>query len=154
MNSSTRRFALRAAAKVALSATLAACGGATESESSEGSGQGATLDAVASCGATSAGADADVSSATFDCCATYLTAQAGDADVGLDTAPPETHACCSAIVSYLDHQTDAFGANYVRVENVIGECCETITPRPDDGACTPWGPPSPPAMPSALQEVA
>jgi len=104
------------------------------------------------CTGLPASVDASVSTATFACCLDYLAA-GRDASAGLlafDASSPANEPCCTAIIAYVD---DTAGA-YAAAEPFIPACCEQTNPVPIGRACTPWGPPVPPAMPPSLLEVA
>jgi hypothetical protein len=183
MHPSTRHVALRAAAKVTLSAAILGCGGATEAVTVDASDGDATpvrvtthqdaaaardalaaLDAQATPDAPDApalacpGAVADptatVAASTFACCTSFLEGSLLTADSGVlavDPSLPTTLPCCAAAVAYVDGAPSAFGSV---AGPVLASCCHelaTVDAGPPVGpACTPWGPPVPPAMPGAL----
>jgi hypothetical protein len=158
MHLTTRAKALRAAAKVTLSASLFACGGAT-AQGDAGTGMShpegdddarvATDDAPS--GARESGSAAlsctvtdPVSQDTFSCCTGLLGGELGDGGFAFSdavAASASTHECCSAVISYVNANDQAFEEGY----RVARPCCDVV---PDSGgaACTPWGPPVPPAM--------
>jgi hypothetical protein len=162
MNTTTRAYALRAAAKAALTFSLTACGGVTEppdpsdkkaERTIAGDAAAAQADASPRVDARAAVdlgpcpglvADAAVSNDSFGCCLTFLE---DGADAGVATTRGG-EACCGAVVSYVDHATvpGAYGA----AEPVLSACCSSLHPLPVGEACTPWGPPVPPAMPSEV----
>jgi len=178
MLASTRLTALRAAAKVTLSASILGCGGATATEdggllpASQEGGARAPFDAaiavtrgmdagsrmVGPCPGATESPDGAVSEGTFACCIGYLTAEthdAGGAFPALDGSTPAAHECCATVVAFVDHGgfsvfSDVDAAAYPTREGALQSCCEALS-SPDGGppigaACTPWGPPVPPAM--------
>jgi hypothetical protein len=61
----------------------------------------------------------------------------------------ELVSCCSLVVSFLDEHQGAQGQGGHEVSwNERGACCAVLDPMPIGPTCTPWGPPSPPAMPA------
>jgi hypothetical protein len=173
MRASTKSFALRAAAKAALSMTVVGCGGATVTTPTEDAGKTSasmakdagmtptvledseapptTRDGGDSrvamgdpCPGVSVG-DASVSEDGFACCKSYLTpaADAAFGSLGVDASAPFAAACCSAVIRYADTTDGA----YASADAILPGCCESLDPEPIGRACTPWGPPVPPAMP-------
>ena len=148
MHASTRIHALRAAAKVALSASILGCGGGTTAEPPPTQGPeeaGATAQQV--CPGASVDRDASVSAETFACCDSYLSSQRidGSSFPRFDTTAPASKACCTALIGYLNH--DDSGAATAQVsQGVVVQCCRSEIPFPGLPACDAWGPPVPPAM--------
>jgi hypothetical protein len=62
-------------------------------------------------------------------------------------ADPTIVACCNAIIQHVNQKP----ADYTRAQIEISQCCPLLA-NPFGAACTPWGPPVPPAMP-ALRRV-
>jgi hypothetical protein len=180
MKASTKTLALRAAAKAALSVSLAGCGGATlahaadeatrdaspgpEDEGKDAMARDADLlladahdgamTASEPCPGVSALADAAVSKGSFTCCVSYLS-PAGDAAFGslaTDAAAPASRACCDVVIRYVDQ--DPSETAYATAEALLPACCDARNPEPEGRACTPWGPPVPPSMPSLPWGVA
>jgi hypothetical protein len=179
MHASTRRLALRAAAKVALSAsfTLAGCGGTIQPQGEPPApkdtpdatvaalGDATAADvpmAATTCAAIGIGVDASVSEGVFTCCVARVGALLGDAGFGrlsdAAAADPETLSCCNAIIARLTD--DARNASPTRAADMAldpgatSACCETAGMF-GGPACEAWGPPVPPPMPwAARAEVA
>lgn len=184
MDRSTRHAALAAAAKVALSMSALACAGSTVTEGAAGGAAsssaskatagatttasnataGVTTTASTASGAGGAGGspavcdapppDASVDSTVFDCCLAFVEPYVPEAGGSFDpsaASDPRIVDCCQAIVAHVDQDTQDF----VKVPyQEMGACC-TLLGRPVGTACTPWGPPVPPAMPAAwIEEVA
>jgi hypothetical protein len=165
MQALTRRLALRAAAKAALSVTVLGCGGITLTESSDAivdssDARGEAQSDAAACNLPPLGRGGDISQSTFDCCIDKVDGMLGDAASvpGADRYWTPAIPCCTAIITRLnDHMSaDANAAANDFDGQVIVACCETLRdhgslPRLEDGAfgeaCTPWGPPVPPEMP-------
>lgn len=90
------------------------------------------------------------SSETIDCCGAVVTAyfpKNGPFPEG--TAPPDVVTCCDVALSWFSSSaptnspTTAFdGANTF-------DCC-SVASNPGSALCSPWGPPTPPAMPAWL----
>jgi hypothetical protein len=205
MHSSTRHAALRAAAKVTLSA-LVSCGGATEdvatghdaiardaehhadaapkvvrdtaadtganaadaghSRASAGDAELAALfdaadgrrrdaRAASPCTAETFDVDGTVSTATFECCTSYLEADLVDGGEGLLElrSAPAVKECCASVVAFVDHGGyRALEEAGITAERAVESCCGVLATEagpPMGPACTPWGPPVPPAMPVA-----
>lgn len=172
MNLTIRRMALRNAAKVALGTFVAGCGGSivvgqepdAQSDAKAKPGQDAALvdaivpeqDAALACtGATEIDAG-DVSDETFACCITEVKAATGDAspwddpngpDASTVTNDPAAENCCNVIVARIDNEPDGgnAGADYSAASDTLSWCCMALK-SPMGSACTPWGPPMPPAM--------
>jgi hypothetical protein len=177
MRASTKSFALRAAAKAALSISAFSCGGATVTSPTEDAGKtSAAMDLDSGTTSTTMredaeapptmrdagntvvatddpcpgvpGGDAAVSENGFACCKSYLAPAAGAAfgSLGVDASAPFAAACCSAVIRYVDVTDGA----YTAAEALLPGCCESQNPIPIGRACTPWGPPVPPAMPMGV----
>jgi hypothetical protein len=171
-----QRRALRAAAKVALTMSTAtvfgACGGMTDAGPSasgpDAAGDSATsaadvavadtatsvdtskpvpdavVDATA-CGVTPDAATTD----QLDCCAAKVKATFSDTEpepVDAGPAPdPGLVACCGELVKAYDGSTHDYGLTFAQAR----ACCYVLPGQwYEHGgvACTPWGPPMPPAM--------
>ena len=151
MTPETHRLALRAAAKLALSALVpfaaVACGSeeastptSASSDLTSANDAGTPKEVALYCAATAPDAT------PRECCDTELaTASFGD-DAGTDSL---TLGCCDVLI----HSTQPWSSQQ------LGECCFALG-TPHGPACTPWGPPVPPAMgwkrgaPSAVQVLA
>jgi hypothetical protein len=148
---------------------VGACGGAIQTASTASDAGGATADAGDESSATDssqtlpsseASTDTPVSTtcnladplsdATFACCIDHETA-VFMADAGADD--PATKACCTAIQTRIDDEFRdggaQFSADYQKATPVLYDCCRVIG-SPIGPACTPWGPPPPPAMPGEV----
>jgi len=178
MNLAIRRMALRNAAKVALGTLVVGCGGsiaigqddaATDAKTKK---DGAVVDAsvvpvedaaLACTGATDIDAS-DVTSETFACCIAEVKSATGDASPWGDPNGPDASTvannpaalnCCDVIVARIDNEPDGgdLGADYGAAGDALNWCCIALN-YPMGTACTPWGPPTPPSMEMALEEVA
>ena len=178
MLSPAQRRALRATARLAFALSgVAACGGTTTTPANtpidgatptdsavndaaagdDGAGDDAS---TAHDGASEASTRSDASltcdlsqpesNAAFECCIAHeesvFAADAGGTD-------PTTMTCCKAIIDRIDGDTGDAGAqfstDYQQAGPVLGECCRLLG-TPIGPACTPWGPPPPPAMPEEV----
>jgi hypothetical protein len=180
----THRRALQAAAKVALTMSAAsvfgACGGAMSSDAPQTPGDDAGHDAalasdVATVAIDSAPPPKPVPDSIVDAttCGPIVT----------DAATPAQTECCAARVkdTFAADWTEPPGTEGGDLHPELAECCDEIV-RAYDGtheygltfqqaraccyvlpapwyshggtACTPWGPPMPPAMPGACDEEA
>ena len=163
-------MALRNAAKVAFGTFVVGCGGSlvvgqepdAASDANKPKNDAAALDAVvpeqdaalACTGATSIDAS-DVSEETFQCCVADVTSKTGDAspwtdpngpDASLVQNDPAALNCCDVIVARIDNPPDGGSINdYTAAGNALNWCCIALN-YPMGTACTPWGPPTPPAM--------
>jgi hypothetical protein len=179
MLSDAQMRALRATARLAFALSgVAACGGTTTTpgntpnDGATSTNDSATSEAAA--GDDAAGDDASTahdsaseastrsdaslscdlsqpeSNAAFECCiaheASVFAADAGGAD-------PTTMPCCKAIVDRIDGDTGDASAqlvmDYQQAEPALNGCCRLLG-TPIGPACTPWGPPPPPAMPEEV----
>ena len=110
---------------------------------------------------TDAGSGA-VGKETFDCClgelAPLRATEAGPAPEGADAAAadPATVACCGAVVfaadqDYAETNRGAVAMAELQELDDFGwagrETCCRVLDWPGGATCTPWGPPTPPAMP-------
>jgi len=171
-----QRKALRAAAKVALAMSTAsvfgACGGAMQSDGTPKDDADPTDDAAAESGQDAIAVDHPVPDAvveatacgTFeaetatpselDCCAAEVRATfppdvTGPIDAGTPSA--DLVACCAAIVDAYNPSTEDLGLTYQQAN----ACCYVLPGvwyEHGGVACTPWGPPMPPPMPSSRDE--
>lgn len=153
MDTGIRRMALRNAAKVALGSLMLGCGGVIDL-----SGEDAAVDAAkdapqpdaAPVLACTGPVDVDASGVdqlTFQCCLGVEQALLGDAsafqvDAGVVKGDPSASNCCNAIVAHVDQVT----ADYAAAAPSLALCCRALGYF-SGPACTPWGPPTPPAMP-------
>jgi hypothetical protein len=166
MKACTRRLALRAAAKAALSVTVLGCGGTTLTEASgDPAPEAVTHVDAGTCNVPSAPSRDIVSQDAFDCCITRVDGMLGDSGSlpGANEYWSPAIPCCSAIITRLndDMNADANAAANDFNGQVVIACCETLgehgfSTRLDDGgfgACTPWGPPVPPEMPEHLFDL-
>lgn len=162
MHRDVHTAALRAAAKVALSVVLVACGGSITSQGDnapKGSGSGAASDdpnkaagdEPASSIATNEPTpptptkDAAVDSAEPSDCITRLNAAFGTD--GFATEDEKANAIKADLKECCREQVMSDDA----VPTHRGSCCSTFWSSPAEepqvyAACTPWGPPVPPAM--------
>jgi hypothetical protein len=130
----------------------ASAGTTTTASSAAGAGGAGGSSTV--CDAPPSGADASVGSAVFDCCVAFLEPDASLPGGSFDPSAandPRVVDCCQAIVAHVDQNY----SDYSKVPyQELGACC-TLLNNPVGPACTPWGPPVPPAMPAAwIEEVA
>jgi hypothetical protein len=164
--------ALRAASKVAFSfAVLNGCGGATSTPESANNdhgndNSGNSSDVIASepsktpgnpsqSPAPSVPADSGLADSGGAACADLLDKTFSDTGPTTRNPPPPVKACCVALIK------DEIAKNSFE-ESHHWSCCGVTNwgqdvPMPEDHqfACTPWGPPVPPAMTRrALREVA
>ena len=163
-------MALRNAAKVAFGTFVVGCGGSIvvgqepDAQSDAKATKDAALDsaivpkqdaALACTGATEVDAS-DVSAETFQCCVATVKSATGDAspwgdpngpDASAVTNDPAAQNCCSVIIARIDNEPDGgnFSDDYMAAGDALNWCCIALS-YPMGGACTPWGPPMPPAM--------
>ena len=165
MDTGIRRMALRNAAKVALGSLVMGCGGmidTTDDGAAPDAAHDAPKDAVAKTDAATTLActgpvEADASgidTTTFQCCLGVEDALIGgqapfEVDSGVVTSDPSAVNCCNAIIAHVDQVTTDYNA----ASQALQLCCPALK-YPPGIACTPWGPPTPPAMADVLQEVA
>ena len=142
MLSDIQRSALRAAAKLAFSATVFGCS-ATAGDPAEGEKTSDTT--------------ADLRSAAHDeqCCKEIVHHAFPDAG-GFTSPPPqvshEVKNCCSVLAKAADKRIAAGDPNgWSWPER--SECCSVLGWQ-GAATCTPWGPAVPPAMPNLRQDVA
>lgn len=181
MKNHVRNEALRAAAKVAFGALFTGCGGgveagnvvldaapSTDARVADGSHAGdaetdaaATddassppFDAAAACAITT-DADGGLSAASQTCCLALTTANAPQP--GSPPVPggpwggiPALSSCCAALSAAAPLTTYEYGPPMWSPQ-ACQACADTLG---QPAACTPWGPPMPPAMPRARLEVA
>jgi hypothetical protein len=165
MEASIRRLALRSATKVALG-SLVGCGGviATVQQPDEPDAHvdasahvdGKSNETLACTGPVEVDAG-DVTPETFACCLSDVQTVVGDAspwdpngpDASLVASDPSADNCCRAILARLGHEPDggSFSSDYMAAAQgeVLQWCCRA-TGDLSGAACTPWGPPTPPAM--------
>jgi hypothetical protein len=157
MNDSTRSRALRAAAKLATAVALTGCGGLQSAESTQTDSGAISADSSPRASSTSTpacslttNADGGLLASEVQCCLDLTSAQSPtDGDASAWRADPSLSGCCHGLAQ-------SFGLIAIEYEDAGGRawsdeacqsCAETIgTP----SACTPWGPPVPPAMPSEM----
>lgn len=98
----------------------------------------------------------DVSEQTFQCCVADVQSAVGDAslwgdpngpDASVVSNDPSAENCCKAIVARMDNEPDGgnLSNDYMAASQVLNWCCIALG-YPSGPACTPWGPPTPPAM--------
>jgi hypothetical protein len=165
----TRRRALRHAAKVAFGSVMIGCGGTQQVSGSDAEADVKTNDveldaqdaanledaptdsmmmgdgALACTGPVSVDAG-DVTEQTFQCCLGVIEGVTGDsgfpaADASTVTGDPSVDNCCNAVIARVDTNT----SDYSAADAVLPSCCNALG-YPVGPACTPWGPPMPPAM--------
>jgi hypothetical protein len=106
----------------------------------------------------------DVGSETFACCIAEVKSATGDASPWTDPNGPDASTvqdnpaalnCCNVIVARIDNEPDggSVGNDYATAGDALNWCCIALK-YPMGTACTPWGPPAPPAMPAEMMEVA
>lgn len=169
MNRLVFRAALRASAKVAFGAVVAACGGVVGSTAADAAfsdvpqADAEDCDPLSPSSVLPEGAHADaaagITESTFDCCVALLSAvppnDGGFAFPEAAVADPEVQACCATVIARLDYEVrqgpDASAAaqkDERTATDVRWACCQ-VTPN-EGPTCTPWGPPMPPAMPGEV----
>jgi hypothetical protein len=161
LDSITRRRALRAAAKVALALSVQACavdpapdeveasadlrhgGRAKGQEPCDGGTDNAT------CRTVKAG-ETNVTAKDIACCKTFFDKNTVNKDSffpGPTLAPgastEQAASCCNAVSIYAEQNPTATDAAELAATLRFGVCCKFDS---DPLACTPWGPPTPPAM--------
>ncbi len=159
MDRALRRTALRGAAKVAFGSLMVGCGGMIDttdnvptpplSDAATKPSIGTPAGALACTGPVDVDASG-VDETTFQCCLGVERALMGDAspwsvDAGVVTSDPSGENCCNAIIAHIDQVTYDYSAGGTALQL----CCSAVH-HPMGPACTPWGPPTPPAMPSEL----
>lgn len=161
MDAIVRRRALLAAAKVALSLTVLGCSSSAEDPTASEDDTAAEAlhrhkDAgchhhQAACD-TTVTADAGVSADGLACCRTLVTSEMADAGFGMSQLPasakkdPDITACCKAISA----SGWGSGGAAMSAYETARACCE-LTGDWSNPACTPWGPPMPPAMKAGFE---
>lgn len=147
MDRETRRLALRQAAKMVLGAAFIGCGGALASEASpdaaadaRGPYDAVPKDAGLACDVTPVG-DAGISESSVACCLALTESVTPDSG-GFDVDPS---GCCHALYEKGHHSlvSFAYGPSHHWRYDTCGSCAKLVG---DPVACTPWGPPVPPAM--------
>jgi len=171
MDDSIRKKALRQAAKVAFGTCIIGCGGTlgsgqdastdavndtTKKSDAAQTDAATTEDASMDSPTLGDGAlactgpiDIDASSVdeqVFQCCLGVVEQITGDSgfmvvDAGEVLGDPSIDNCCKAIIAHVDNDTADYGA----ASPTFGTCCSALG-YPQGPACTPWGPPTPPAM--------
>jgi hypothetical protein len=132
--------ALRAAAKIALSATVVGCGASAPAGGTSGSTSSAVV-----------GSDGQQAE-SFDCCEQKLQDAVASDDggtAGLQTLGDELNACCQVMANHYDDEYNSDAGNpqawsWGDDSNLKRACCSDI--HWASATCTPWGPPVPPAM--------
>lgn len=167
MRESTRRAALRATAKVALSLTVVGCaaevqlprednedatvgtdeeltraGGRTGSPTASGGSSGDEL----VCDAPPVGEVVLLDAELVQCCTSFIEPATPTDGPSWETwqsvADPDLDGCCQVLVAHVDQDTTGAGDLW----EMMSACCMRLD-YPMGPACTPWGPPVPPAMP-------
>jgi hypothetical protein len=130
--------------------------GVSSSSSATGAGGGGVSGAGggSNCGLVEAPDGGQIDPTMFDCCLPFLAQYAPDGGGAFTTSAagdPYVLSCCAAIVNDVDHNTQ----DYAKVPwQELNACC-VLLQYPVGPACTPWGPPVPPAMPASwLEELA
>ncbi len=158
MDRALRRTALRNAAKVAFGSLLVGCGGVIDTGDNvsnplplpDAAPTKPDTDAPTEVLACTGPVDVDASTVdetAFQCCLGVEQALLGDAspwavDAGAVTGDPSAENCCNAIIAHVDHTP----SDYAAAGEPLQLCCAALH-SPMGPACTPWGPPTPPAMP-------
>ncbi len=162
-----KRRALLGAAKVAFSASLAACGGLVivEPGTSQGAGGASTTTSGNEKPETSATTAATTSAATT----AIATASSGTPSACFDAAGQEDVGCCDALIeatfpidgspmgpttsdvvgccsAELAAKSASTGGSQVPYTQLYA-CCSVPGVVKANPACSPWGPPVPPSMP-------
>jgi len=170
MDSSTRERALRAAARLAVGVSFGACGGAElTANGALDSGLDARLvgydaSVATSDSSTTSTTDAGWCSLSFEdggaitpeakqCCLA-LTVNSSPVDAGFSfdagnfRSDPSIKACCQALYSGSGNTLTglAYGPDHWPIPTC--QACADAIDQPV--ACTPWGPPVPPAMPMGV----
>jgi hypothetical protein len=154
MHPSARDFALRAAAKVAMSMSAIGCGGMVEaarpdpvpeedtSPRADVASTDVAVDVAPEIVVATSCSDTTGRSGFACCIAEVESAIAADAGVKGD-------ACCPAIVDFLESEngTPSWGDDYGEASknSALQFCCSELKAW-TKSSCTPWGPPAPPAM--------
>jgi hypothetical protein len=173
MDISTRKKALRHAAKVAFGSLMMGCGGTEgvngpdaqgdtmvakdapagqDARAQDAQDEGPTDammvgDGSLACTGEAVSVDSgDVTEQTFQCCLGVIEQDLGDsafpeADASTVTGDPSVDNCCSVVIARVDDNT----GDYSAADAVLPSCCNALG-YPQGPACTPWGPPMPPAM--------
>jgi hypothetical protein len=132
------------------------CGGLAASEPAQDSGtisqdssRHASSTSTPACGLTT-NADGGLLDSEVQCCLDLTTAHAPtDGDAAAFRADPNLIGCCQGL-------DQSFSLIAIEYEDAGGrawpdEACQTCAEAiGHPGACTPWGPPVPPAMPNEL----
>lgn len=159
MDAETRKLALRQAAKMVLGVAFVGCGGAIAAEAApDGASDAKTggydaavavpKDAGLACNLTPEG-DAGISESSVACCFALTESATPDAGFAFDPAPwasnPSLSGCCTALYEKGHHSlvSFAYGKEPHWRYDTCGACAKLVG---DPSACTPWGPPVPPAM--------
>jgi hypothetical protein len=176
MNDSVRRKALRHAAKVAFGSLIAGCGGGLQDAApdahpkndvqvsdvqnldAQNDAADASDDVIVdvvkppwdgslACTGPITDFDASVDEPTFQCCLGVVEQVTGDSgftvvDAGAISGDPSVANCCDAIIAHVDQMSSDYGA----ASPTLPSCCN-YAQHPTGVACTPWGPPMPPAVP-------
>ncbi len=157
MKPASWKSALRAATKVAFATSIVGCGGVVVVESADETDDETVPETTSeptrtppptpepiACEAPSAGWEV-YDAATFDCCIASVTATLAEAELGFGAAvSAETEGCCAQLV--VPNYDALWGGQPLAHEapgEVIAACCDL---RHGNAGCTPWGPPTPPAM--------
>ncbi len=170
-----RRRALLAAAKVALSFSIVACSAAVEDPSSQDdttndylskkkdSGAaavahdcGSNAPSTLACGiAKTPALDAGkVSNDSLACCTTLVSGKKTDAGEGWMALPegvakdPNVAGCCNALIANAFNWEEDAGVTVPY--DLVYSCCQATGSTAM--ACTPWGPPAPPAITKLRRE--
>ncbi len=157
MDLHVRKLALRSAAKVAFGSIALGCGGslmvesdaatdAADAKNETSTIEAGPLDAALACTPPVEVDGGDPGEEIFQCCLGEVEAITGDA--GFVVAPasevtgdPSLDNCCKAIIAHVDNATEDYSA----ATSGLPTCCNALQ-GPVGPACTPWGPPTPPAM--------
>ena len=139
MTADLMQEALRATARVACCAALIGCGPAKAPPAQTPATQATTTPAEAPTDATESTTSAEP---TLETCREHVAQTLGQDKRGTD----ETKACCVTIAEHYNKQHLEGMQQWT--ERMA--CCELLDWSRGGLACTPWGPPVPPAMPSAL----
>lgn len=166
MRLDTHRAALRAAAKVAFSVALLGCGGATSLTADEGAEPEVT---------SGDGYDTTQADLRSKKRPPRVKCDAGNASCSSIASVSQKEACCEAVLKSTFPKGDDWQTRVADADGDVKACCQTIAEKVDRQiqggwdedagaytwprtqccsllgwqgslACTPWGPPTPPAM--------
>jgi hypothetical protein len=164
MDANTKQRALRAAARLAMGVSFAGCGGIADvvppptdasgvdtkadSTTAQGDAQPPPPDSsyvdVGSCDLNAKDADGGLTTAAVTCCLQLTEASSSGIDAGEFVTDPSLSGCCQALYDMGNNNlvTYVYGPDKWP-QATCQACADAIN---HSIACTPWGPPVPPAM--------